>query len=78
MIWERIDQYASFHIGDDVLWQAPDGVENGTISEMAQSPDGVVFWLSCAPFWVRPQAVLHNRLAHRENRPGYSETTGSI
>ncbi|GEM86757.1 hypothetical protein [Meiothermus granaticius] len=60
MLWEHIDEYADFHLGDAVIWLTEDRTEDGVITEIAVSPEGPVFWLSCAPFWVRPEEVRHN------------------
>ncbi|MBF6594908.1 MAG: hypothetical protein IVW51_10730 [Thermaceae bacterium] len=59
MHWQTIDQYEDFQLGTEIVWLSSDGVLRGSISEMAQSPEGTVFWLSCAPFWVKPEAVRH-------------------
>lgn len=65
MNWQRIDQYQVFHIGDWVMWLGEDDLQLGTITEMANSPQGVVFWLSCAPFWVNAEEVRHTEFEVR-------------
>ena len=57
MFWERLSEYAGYHTGDQVCWPSPEGLREGWILEIARSPEGPVFWLSCAPYWVKPEAV---------------------
>lgn len=57
MVWEHIDEHANFRLGDAVVWLSGEGIAHGNITEMVYSPEGPVFWLSCAPFWVKPEAV---------------------
>lgn len=58
MTWERIDAYNDLRIGDWVMWLPEDDLQLGIITEMANSPEGTVFWLSCAPFWVKASEVM--------------------
>ncbi|PZA06520.1 MULTISPECIES: hypothetical protein [unclassified Meiothermus] len=55
MFWERLNEYAGYRLGDRVYWS--EGACEGTILEIACSPEGPVFWLSCAPYWVKPEVV---------------------
>ncbi|HEU4741025.1 MAG TPA: hypothetical protein VFS50_05435 [Meiothermus sp.] len=57
MFWERLSEHAGYRTGDRVCWPTPEGTREGLILEIARSPEGPVFWLSCAPYWVKPEAV---------------------
>ncbi|MBI5813213.1 MAG: hypothetical protein HZB27_11855 [Meiothermus silvanus] len=57
MYWERLSEHAGYRTGDRVSWLTQEGTREGVILEIACSPEGPVFWLSCAPYWVKPEAV---------------------
>ncbi|MER3483283.1 MAG: hypothetical protein C4332_09215 [Meiothermus sp.] len=71
VVWERIDEYANFRLGDAIVWLTEGRAEGGVITEMVESPGGPVFWLTCAPFWVRPEQVRHSAVFWGE-ASGYS------
>lgn len=56
-MYESLEQHYLFAVGYTVLWEGPQGVVRGRIEEIRRFPAGVRFWLSCAPYWVRPEEV---------------------
>lgn len=56
MCWMHITEWLNFRIGDQVFWLEQS--LKGEITEMVCSPEGPVFWLSCAPYWVKPSEVV--------------------